>query len=92
MPKLFKISQDINNDWDTYDSAIVIADSEEEARHIHPLPVLNDLDNDEKWWESGYTRSWAHPEHVSVVEVGLFISNPSSDKEERVICSSFNAG
>ena len=92
MPKLYKISQEVNNDYDTYDSAIVVAETKEEARHVHPQQFLNDMDNDEKWWESGYIRTWAHPEDVSVVEIGLFISNPSSDKEGRVICSSFNAG
>ncbi len=30
--KLYKISQNINNNYDTYDSAIVCAENEDEAR------------------------------------------------------------
>ena len=33
---LYKISQSANNDYDTYDSAIVAAENEEEARKINP--------------------------------------------------------
>lgn len=33
---LYKISQDVNDGWDTFDSAIVAAKSEEDARNIHP--------------------------------------------------------
>ena len=66
---LYRISQDINNNYDTYDSAIVAASSEESARRIHP--------DEDKWseehnswmdWEWDYdengkclnTKSW-HP-------------------------------
>ena len=92
MSKLYKISQEVNNNYDTYDSAIVVADTPEEARHIHPHEHLNDLEDSEMWWEKRLIRSWAYPEDVKVVEIGLFVSNPSSDKEPRVICASFNAG
>ena len=34
--KLYKIWQEVNNDYDTYDSAIVCAENEEEAKAIHP--------------------------------------------------------
>jgi hypothetical protein len=34
--KLFKVSQDINDNWDTYDSIIVCADNKQEARDMHP--------------------------------------------------------
>ena len=33
---LWKISQDVNNDYDTYSNAIVVAPDEESARNIHP--------------------------------------------------------
>lgn len=33
---LYKISQNVNNDYDTYDCAVVAAHSEDEARNIHP--------------------------------------------------------
>ena len=33
---LYLLTQDVNMGWDTYDSAIVCAESEEEAVKIHP--------------------------------------------------------
>ena len=33
---LYLLTQDVNMDWDTYDSVIVCAESEEEAVKIHP--------------------------------------------------------
>ena len=33
---LYKISQDENNDYDTYDSAIVAAETEDAAKRTHP--------------------------------------------------------
>lgn len=34
--KLWKISQDTNNDYDTFDSAVVAATTEKSAKLIHP--------------------------------------------------------
>ena len=34
--KLYKIYQDINGGYDTFDSAIVAAESEDEAKSFHP--------------------------------------------------------
>jgi len=33
---IYKISQTQNNDYDTYDSAVVIAENEKAAKRIHP--------------------------------------------------------
>jgi len=33
---IYLISQTVNDDWDTYDSAVVYAYSEEGARNTHP--------------------------------------------------------
>ena len=54
--KLYLISQDVNNDYDTYDSAVVAAESEEEARRIVP--------------GGEYLGLWVIPEHVKVVFIG----------------------
>ncbi len=37
---IYLLEQDINFDWDHYDSCVVVADSEEEARHIHPGQII----------------------------------------------------
>lgn len=74
--KLYKIKQDVNDSYDTYDSAIVAAFSEEEARNIHPAED----------WGNQYT--WADPEEVTVTYIGI----ASPDLEKGVVLASFNAG
>ena len=93
--KLWLISQNVNNDYDTYDSAVVAAESEEEARVIYPG------DSDYKWsgsgWQyhshdgqvfnmSGY--SWVDPAAVDV----QFLSDGYEGEAGTVVCASFNAG
>ena len=79
--KLYKLTQDINTGYDTYDSCVVVADNEDEARLIRP-------DRDE-WVERYQSVYWAYkPEEVTVEEIG------TTDKYDKpqLICSSFNAG
>lgn len=73
---LYFISQTINNDWDTYDSAVVACDTADEARNMHP--------GGEKGWEC----YWCRPEYVAVKLIGVAADNI----ERGVVCSSFNAG
>ena len=95
--KLWLISQNENNDYDTYDSAVVAAETEEEARHIYP-------DNwglsEAKWTGSTWlwyledgrvldygSRTWTTPDHVKV----QFLTD-GYQGEAGTICASFNAG
>jgi hypothetical protein len=55
--KLYLISQEVNNEYDTFDSAIVAANSAEHARFIHPACYAN-------------KSTWCDPEDVKVVLVG----------------------
>jgi hypothetical protein len=76
---LYRISQSENFDYDTYDSAVVAAETEQEARSIHP--------GSGKWGSEFHT--WASsPEVVKVELIGT--ADPSI--ELGVICASFNAG
>jgi len=34
--KLYLLSQDVNDEWDTYDSCVVCAEDEDDARRVHP--------------------------------------------------------
>ncbi len=77
---LYLISQNENNDYDTYDSAVVVASSEDEARKIHP-------DGENGRWDKGYWTS--SPEKVRVYQIG--IAN-SEQKAGDVVCASFNSG
>lgn len=82
MANLYLISQEVNNGYDTYDSAVVCADSEDEARHIHPRGI------DPKSWEFIFP-CWANtPEEVSVELIGTADDNITNG----VILASFNAG
>lgn len=77
---VYKISQTVNHDWDTYDSAVVIAESAEEAQNMHP--------GNEDGSSDGYGGTWAKPKDVLVEHIGTAL--PGATK--RVVCSSFNAG
>jgi hypothetical protein len=82
---LYLISQEENNGYDTYDSAVVFANNEDEARNTNPstgCPME---------WEdtSSGIPSWCrYPESVKVELLGVAIEG----SENGVICSSFNAG
>lgn len=80
--KLWLIKQDVNNGYDTYDSAVVVAETAEEARGIHPS-------SSQKTWGELYS-VWADsPNQVSAVEIGEAKDNCVRG---RVILASFNAG
>lgn len=76
--KLYLISQDTNKGWDTFDCAVVCAESEKEARMIHPaVDTLMRRAN-----------TWDRPEFVDVKYIGV----ADNSIEKGVVCASFNAG
>ena len=78
---IYLISQEINFEYDTYDSAVVCAPDEATAKMIHPSGnVLGTNKYDEF--------TWCSPEHVKVVLIGTAVPNSL----QGVICASFNAG
>ena len=75
--KLWLIYQTENTGYDTYDSAVVAAETEDEARKIHPGGAWDSWD------------AWVDfPERVSV----LYLGEASDIPIARVILASFNAG
>ena len=79
--KLFLISQDENCGYDTYDSAVVCAESEEDAKKMNPS---GGRATDEK---EDYG-TWTTLKHVDVEYIG----EAKEGSEPEVVCSSFNAG
>lgn len=80
---IYHISQNQNNDYDTFDSAVVCAPDEETARNMHPRtgePITR--------WDSALTGWCSNSSHVDVVFLGV----ADDDIPQGVICSSFNAG
>lgn len=75
---IYLVSQSVNNDYDTYDAMVVIAETEERAKELtikeHP-------------YES-YFNSWASYEHLTCELVGIALEG----SEEKIILESFNAG
>lgn len=74
---LYLIYQDVNNDYDTYYSAVVAATSDDDAKNIHPSGYDN--------WEIGV---WCNAQLVKVKLIGV----ANKDMKRGVICASFNAG
>ena len=75
---LYLLTQNENNDYDTYDAIVVAAESEDQARLITP-------------YDRGYYQSfggWASPDKVAVELIGESVPGT----EAGVILASFNAG
>ncbi len=97
---LYKISQDINDGYDTYSDAVVCAENEDDARLIHPSEFVTHFKNS-KWYGTHTdgteyeTENWAHSwvlfnelDKVKVEYIGI----AQEDLKRGVICSSFHAG
>jgi hypothetical protein len=91
--KLWHISQDQCNDYDTYSDAVVAAPDEETARTIHPdgaiwaskkgAPFVSG------WSEGEPSRSWCDSPHLVTARL---IGDAVPGTEIGVICASFHAG
>ena len=84
--KLFKISQDVNNDYDTFSDAVVAALDESDAKSIHPQEIWGIPIDLEDW--NGLYSTWSPMEDVEAEYIGEAASNI----ERGVICASFHAG
>lgn len=82
---IYKISQSERSGYDTFDSAIVTAENEEQARIMHPLEYNENPQDD---WYDDWMHVWASkPENVKVELIGISKSNVSE-----FVLKSFNAG
>ena len=75
--KLWLISQNERKGWDTFDSAVVVAKTAEEARLTNP---------DGEW--SKYSAWCSSPDKVHVEYLGI----ATEGVEPGIVLSSFNAG
>jgi len=83
--KLFKIYQDINTGYDTFRSAVVVANSAEEAQNIHPGGGSGSYDMYDSWV--------SRPDLVELLYLGEVVGEADEDiYPGAIICSSFNAG
>jgi hypothetical protein len=97
---LYLISQNANNGYDTYDSAVVAAKSESDARTINPCDYVTHV-TDGQWmgtYSGGLSKgkaykqdshSWVSYSNISIIKVKYL----GITKIKRgVVLSSFNAG
>jgi hypothetical protein len=95
--KLWHISQTENNGYDTYDSAVVAAETEDAARRWHPGEYFF---RDGKWWfardGAQVHRDWSAHDWVEIPAVGVvavrLIGEAVEGTKAGVVCASFNAG
>lgn len=99
---LFHISQTKVDWYDTYDSAVVVAVNEDEAKRTHPHPgrrgrlwhgdrgSWQQRSGDAGEWEDVSDDTWSTPEHVTAVKLGPL--GNTAFKAGDVVCASFNAG
>lgn len=85
--KLYRISQSENNDYDTYDSAVVAAESAEDAIRIHPSSYEK-----ERWWEDEERLRWNGWAPRLVDVVAEYVGEAKEGMARGVIVASFNAG
>lgn len=100
---IYKLSQNVNHDYDTYDSCVVCAENEESAKRIHPSTIWEsggyyNEDTKEFWTHNihgtpylfeGKYGSWTNNLDVVIVEL---IGTANESIKKGIICSSFNAG
>ena len=84
--KLWLISQNVNNGYDTFDSAVVAAGTEAEAKQIDPSSVWGGLD---LIGADKYSCNWVSlADDVNCECIGI----ATEGTEKSVICASYNAG
>jgi hypothetical protein len=95
--KIYKISQDVYNDYDTYSCAIVIAENEEEAKKIHPNGTYNypehtpnpDLEDKSEYEKADKDYgTWTRKIYVKVEYIG----EAKKGSKKGVVVASFHAG
>ena len=85
---IYKISQNENNDYDTFDSMVVIAKDENEARIM--CPSFDSSDYIKYDFTSGFGNSeWASKLENVTVE---YIGKAKKNEVARIVLASYNAG
>ncbi len=104
--KIYKISQKETDYYDTYDSAIVVANNEEEAKRIHPgsedyeFEIYYNEEKKEFWnrvgngntykFEDDSFGTWVN--NLAYINVEYIGEADKKYKKPQVIVASFNAG
>lgn len=96
---LWKLSQDVNNGYDTYSDAVVVSSTPAAAKIIHPSVdsitggmMFHYVEGTWRWVHGNSEEGddcWADPKDIQVTCVGEALAGLS---EGAVVCRSFHAG
>lgn len=93
--KLYLLSQEVVTGYDTYESMVVAALSEEDARTIHPDPSIsciidgewaNPNEEDSELWRRDF---WVPADQIDKIDV-MYLGD--TNLERGVLCASFKGG
>jgi hypothetical protein len=97
---LWKLSQDVNNGYDTYSDAVVVSSTAETAKIIHPSTdsvtgerMFHYVEHEWRWVHGDSEEGddcWADPKDIQATCVGVPLGDNFA--EGAVICRSFHAG
>ena len=96
--KIYLLSQDVVNNYDTYDSAIVIAENEDEARKKNPNKLVTHVTNDQ--WMGTYSggeeyknepSDWVEYSDIDKISV-KYIGEASKEQQKGLVLASFTPG
>lgn len=94
--KLFLLTQNVVDGYDTYDSVIVSAENETDARNIHPSPFVTHVANGQ--WHGTCSKgveyeneSYDWVEYSQIHRINVEYLGETA-KDRGVILASFNAG
>ena len=99
--KIYSIEQNVNDGWDTYSDAVVIAENDKEAKRIHPAndSVFYDEKKKQFWnfyhnskktylYEDNYA-GWTNDLTKIKVE---YLGDAKEGSKKGIVCASFYAG
>lgn len=100
--EIYLLEQDLNSGYDTYDSVVVIAENEDEARKIHPSSFVTHIKNSK--WMGTYSgglkiggeyeqlsSDWVKFDQIEQIKV-THIGTATEEQKKGVLLASFNAG
>ncbi len=85
--KIFLLTQSVNNDYDTYDSCIIIAENKNDAKIIS----CEKLEYGDRIEKTDRYSSWVGKDKIDSINIE-YIGEAKEGSEQEVVCSSFNAG
>jgi len=90
---IYLLTRPHKSNWDEYESCVVVAKTEEEARQTHPNGTfyehVGEPCENNKWLKISWSNTWIH---INAVKVELIGKANRHHLTRQVICSDFNAG